>query len=88
MIAPQAGERGGVVRGMERELPGYRALRAELAALRVEVERQKKTREAAGRAGPGRVRLYRSQLRTRTYTAGGCYYEAPVPSRASHFVHL
>merc|ERR1712106_769759 len=75
----QPGERLGVVRELEKNVDGYKALRKELAMLRVELEQQENLREKSKLEKTVRTKYYKSQLGIRTAkSTGGTYFTFPV----------
>ena len=62
----QPGERLGVVRELEKNVDGYKALRKELAMLRVELEQQENLREKSKLEKTVRTKYYKSQLGIRS----------------------
>eukprot|EP00092_Neocalanus_flemingeri_P007112 GFUD01007683.1.p2 GENE.GFUD01007683.1~~GFUD01007683.1.p2 ORF type:complete len:137 (+),score=42.15 GFUD01007683.1:74-484(+) len=75
----QVGDRVGLVRDLEKNVKGYKALRRELDMLKVVLEQQQHAREKSNMEKTMRTKYYKSQMGIRTVkSTGGTYFTYPV----------
>merc|ERR1712126_62071 len=82
----ELGQKQAIIKEMEKNVQGYKALRQEIKDLRTLIDQQKNLREKSKFAKPEKTRYYKPQMKVRTAkSTGALFFEFPV-GKIGYFV--